>query len=209
MTSSPSSATRRSASRRLWSRRIRALLASGLVLGVGSTVTLAAWNDSEYVSGSVTSGQFGLEGSVDGSSYRSSDPESPHTLSFSPDTQLFPGSTDYALFSVRTAAESLGGTVQVLADDGNAEGLGAYLTYGIRQIEGATCNAESFNSGEVIVERGSSLTTGAESAEELAANQGTVVNYCLELSLPVDADNAAQGLTATPSWEFLGISVSG
>ena len=42
--------------RRRRSRMIRAILAGGLVLGVGTAVTLAAWNDSEFVTGTFTVG---------------------------------------------------------------------------------------------------------------------------------------------------------
>lgn len=199
---------RRSLQLHLWSRRIRALLASGVVLGVGATVTLAAWNDSEYAGGAVTAGQFTLEGSTDGVEYWSSEPGSPHALSFTPDAALYPGATSYSLFSVRTAEGSIGGTVQVLADDGNAGGLGAYLTYGIRQIEGTTCDAGAFDGGTAVVERGTALDSGADAAQDLAANQESEVNYCLELHLPEEAPNEAQGLSAEPAWQFLGTSVS-
>jgi len=33
-------------------RRLRAVLAGGLVLGVGAALTLAAWNDAEFATGS-------------------------------------------------------------------------------------------------------------------------------------------------------------
>ena len=201
-------AHRRAVQRHLWSRRIRALLASGMVLGVGATITLAAWNDSEYTTGSVTAGHFSLEGSVDGDEYRSSEPDSAHTLSFSPDAALYPGATDYALFRVRASEGSMGGSVQVLADEENAEGLGAYLTYGIREVDGTTCTFEAFEAGEVVVERGSGLTTDAQTTQDLAPDQEEAINYCLELILPEGTDNDAQGLSATPSWEFFATSTS-
>src|SRR5690606_31735774 len=55
--------------RRRRSRMIRALLAGGLVLGVGTAVTLAAWNDSEFASGTFRAGTFDLEGSTDGTTF--------------------------------------------------------------------------------------------------------------------------------------------
>lgn len=200
---------RRRAEQSLWSQRLRALLAGGLVLGVGATVTMATWNDSEYAGGSVTAGTFELQGSSDGSDFWSSEADSPHALSFTPDSgPLFPGATRHALFSVRTAEGSIGGTVQVLADEGNDAGLGAYLTYGLSVIEGTTCDAGTFEDGNTVVERGTVLTEGAQAAQELAADQGAAVNYCLELLLPEDADNGAQGEDAAPSWQFLGTSSS-
>ena len=50
-------------------RKISAILAAGMVLGVGTTATLAAWNDSEYAQGSFAAGTFNLEGSTDGTTY--------------------------------------------------------------------------------------------------------------------------------------------
>lgn len=192
------------------SGRVRALLAGGLVLGVGASVTLAAWNDSEYASGSLTAGTFQLEGSTDGVDFSASDSSSPHSLSFSPASEpLFPGSTRYALFSVRSAEASLGGDVQVFSHEENTTGLGAHLTYGLSVIEGTACDADTFDAGTTLVEPGSALSVSPGAAQDLGADQTAPVNYCLELHLPSDAENEAQGQTAAPSWEFLGTSVSG
>lgn len=211
MTTQPSTrrTRRRGVQRHLRSRRIRALLASGLVLGAGATITLAAWNDSEHATGSVTAGHFSLEGSANGNEYQSSESGSAHTLSFSPEAEaMFPGSSTYSLFSVRTTAGSLGGTVHVQADEGNVEGLGAFLTYGVRTVAGTTCDADTFEAGQSVVERGSDLTTDAAVPQELAPNQEGPVNYCLELRLPEGADNEAQNASVAPYWEFFGTSVS-
>ena len=48
---------------RIW----RALLAGGLVLGVGATATLAAWNDSEVATGSFAASVFDTESQSAGS----------------------------------------------------------------------------------------------------------------------------------------------
>lgn len=45
-------------------RKVLAVLAGGVVLGVGVGVTLAAWNDSEFATGTFTAGSFNLEGST-------------------------------------------------------------------------------------------------------------------------------------------------
>ena len=50
----PEIAAHDTAKRRSRSRMIRAILAGGLVLGVGTAVTLAAWNDSEFVTETFT-----------------------------------------------------------------------------------------------------------------------------------------------------------
>lgn len=43
-------------------RKVRAVLAGGLVLGVGAVLTLAAWNSSEFATGTFQTGAFVLEG---------------------------------------------------------------------------------------------------------------------------------------------------
>lgn len=192
----------------LWSRRVRALLAAGVVLGAGATVTMAAWNDSEYATGTVTAATFALEGSVDGSTFSASDASAPHALGFSPAADLVLGATSYALFSVRTQAGSTAGSVRVLADDGNTSGLNQYLTYGLRTVDVTTCDSGTFEIGAVVVERGTAMTSDAPSSQPVAADQGSTVNYCLELTLDSDAPNEAQGATASPLWQFLGTSTS-
>lgn len=181
-------------------------------------MTLASWNDSEFAGGSIEAGNFALEGSATGTEpFDASNANNQHSLTFALEDAtledvLYPGATTYALFSVRAAEGSLGGTVQVVADEGNAEALGAYLTYGVREISSTTCNATSFNADDStdVVSRGSALTEGApsDSVQTLGPNAAAPVNYCLELTLPEDASNEAQTLAATPQWEFLGTSVS-
>ncbi|GAA3070693.1 MULTISPECIES: SipW-dependent-type signal peptide-containing protein [Actinomycetes] len=191
------------------SRRIRALAASGLVLGVGASVTLASWNDSEFAGGTVSAGHFTLEGSTDGSTFRTTDAEDPHQLSFTVASGLTPGQRTYALFSVRTAAGSAGGTVQLQGDDGNTGTLANAMTYGVRTISGTTCNAASFDAGTVVVSRGTALTGDAADSQTVAADQGSEVHYCLELTLSSTAPNQVQGTSTTPLWRAVGTSSSG
>jgi predicted ribosomally synthesized peptide with SipW-like signal peptide len=48
-------------------RKARAVLAGGTVLGLGAAVTLASWNDSEFVEGLFGTGEFAIESNVYGS----------------------------------------------------------------------------------------------------------------------------------------------
>lgn len=197
------------AARRIRRRRILALLAAGLVLGVGSIVTLAAWNDSEHGGATLTAGRFSLEGSADGVTYGNHGAEDPAQLIFDLDaTELSPGTTVYALFSVRTGQDSMEGTLQMLSSPENDAGLGAHLNYGVSQISGTDCTAESFAAGQTVVPQGSALSEGpAEGdAQALAADQGDPVNYCFQISLPAETDDSAQGQGVTAEWEFRGTS---
>jgi predicted ribosomally synthesized peptide with SipW-like signal peptide len=46
-------------------RKAKAILAGGLVLGIGAAVTLAAWNDSEFIKGAFGSGHLDIESTTD------------------------------------------------------------------------------------------------------------------------------------------------
>lgn len=189
--------------------RFRALLASGLVLGVGSVATLAAWNDSEHASAELTAGEFALLGSTDGEEYFDHGQDSPAQLVFDVDAaDLTPGSAVYALFSVRTGPESLGGTLELFADqEANGTGLGPYLSYGVTHISGTTCTAETYAGGGEVVAPDSGLTADGTRTLDLAAGGEQPVNYCFRIALPQDTPDEAQGQGVNVSWEFRGTSV--
>lgn len=194
--------------KRLRSRRIRAVLAGGLVLGIGSAVTLAAWNDSEYGAASFTAGRFDIVGATDGTTFSNhASSAAAATLSFvvAP-TAMAPGTTTYALFSVKTANPSVAGTVQVTAGTPGGTGLASYLTYGMKTITGTTCNLANYTGGTTVVADGSALTVSGTGTQAVAANGGAQVNYCIAVTLPTTAPNAAQGLTMSQTWQFEGTS---
>lgn len=195
------------AARRLRRHRILALASAGSVFGVGSIITLAAWNDSEHASAELTAGEFALLGSTDGVTYADHTADDPAQLTFDLDASgLGPGSTAHALFSVSTTEESLGGSVEMLGSAESDSGLGAYLTYGVSQISGTDCNAESFAEGGAVVAEGSALSGSGTDSQELAAGGEDAVNYCFRITLPEDAPNGAQGQAVSASWEFFGTS---
>lgn len=194
--------------RRLRSRRIRALLAGGLVFGVGATMTLAAWNDSEYGAATFTAGRFDIVGATDGTTFSShATAGAAATLNFQlPPTAMAPGTTTYALFSVKTANPSVAGALQLTAGTPGGTGLAAYLTYGVRTIAGTACNATTYPAGTAVVTDGSALTAGGSSTQAVSANGAAQVNYCIAVTLPTTASNAAQGLTMSQTWQFQGTS---
>lgn len=194
--------------RQLRSRRLRAVLAGGLVLGIGVAATLAAWNDSEYGSASFTAGRFDIVGAVDGSTFSShATTGAAATLNFQlAPTAMAPGNATYALFSVKTANPSVAGTLQLTAGTPGGTGLATYLTYGVRTIAGTTCNATTYAAGTAVVADGSALTAGGAGTQAVTANGAAQVNYCFAVTLPTTAPNAAQGLTMTQTWQLLGTS---
>lgn len=193
--------------KRLLSRRIRAVLAGGLVFGVGATMTLAAWNDSEYGNATFTAGRFDIVGATDGATFSSHPVGTPAALSFSaPFSAMAPGNTTYALFSVRTANPSVAGTLQLSVTSTAGTGLGTYLRYGVRAIAGTACNSTTYTTGTAVVPDNSLLSVGGTGTQAVAANGGTTVNYCFAVTLPAATDNGAQGLTAIQTWQIAGVS---
>ncbi|PKQ22346.1 MAG: hypothetical protein CVT65_13865, partial [Actinobacteria bacterium HGW-Actinobacteria-5] len=89
-------------------RKVAAVLAGGLVLGVGTMATLASWNDSEYATATFTAGYFNLEGAVDSAQSSFSEhalPGSAGALSFStPVGNLTPGDVVVAPFALHLGA---------------------------------------------------------------------------------------------------------
>ncbi|MDO2934786.1 SipW-dependent-type signal peptide-containing protein [Paeniglutamicibacter sulfureus] len=188
--------------------RLRAVLAGGLVLGVGATATLAAWTDEEHSAGSFKAGTFSIVGSTNGTDFSDHPAASGASLAFSlPAAAMVPGTTVYALYSVKTAktpVPSVAGSVHLTADAANFSGLGNYLHYGVKAITQTTCDAITFAhpTSIVVVDSGSKLNTGADVGIALAANGDSTVNYCFAVTLPADASNEAQGAALTARWTF-------
>ncbi|GGF49310.1 hypothetical protein GCM10010922_26540 [Microbacterium sorbitolivorans] len=179
---------------------MRALLAAGVVVGIGAASTLAAWTDNETATASLTAGTFGIVGSTDGATFTDHPAEGPAQLAFdAPAAGLIPETTVHASFSVRTTTGSAAGTASLAADAANGSALGAYLTYGVSSTAGA-CDAAAFDAGTVLVPRGSVLTTAPTATQNLDANGGSTITYCFEITMPANTDNAAQGLTVAPRW---------
>lgn len=185
--------------------RVRALLAGGVVLGLGVTATVAAWTDTEHTTATFTAGTFSIVGATDGATFSDhlSAPGAMLSFAVAP-TDLVPNTTVYALYSVKTAATSVAGTAQLTADAANNTGLGEYLTYGVTSIAGTTCSVGTFAGGTVIVATGSALTVSASGAQSLSAAGASAVNYCFAVTLPSSAPDAAQGTALTAFWTFAG-----
>jgi predicted ribosomally synthesized peptide with SipW-like signal peptide len=199
-------------------RRIRAVLAGALVLGIGGSVTLASWTDTEYASGSFTASRFSLESTVS-SPYSVAGPWTVNetapgaTLAFNA-TGLYPGSTVYAPIALRTQTGSTAGTTSLgaaaVTGTGPAPLLGAALVY--RAVRADTCDASAFVAGATFLVGSDTvrqpLTTGQAAAASTvlpaatATGPGPSVRFCFEVALPAGASNLLQGKAATAVWQF-------
>lgn len=138
------------------SRRVKAILAGGLVLGLGAAMTLAAWTDSEFAAGSFSAGSFDLQGSLVSTTFAQHATQgTAATLAFAA-TTMSPNTTVYAPFSLRLAANTTyGSTVTVTAV--NVSGAFTGLTYHVIDSGATGCSGTS--TGTDVVPAGTVLGT--------------------------------------------------
>ncbi|KHS53255.1 SipW-dependent-type signal peptide-containing protein [Brevibacterium linens] len=192
------------------SRKFKAILAGGIVLGVGAAVTLAAWTDNEWAEGTFGAGSFNVQGSTDGTNFTD------HTssggaadLSFSLDggDNLSPGDTVAAPFVLRLdGPTTYDATVALTSAAGGGDNADA-LTYGIVQVASAgACSATA--TGTSIVPTGTALDSTTGSADfDLTAGADTAAGDPVTLCFKVTADDTlTQGQDTTAQWQFTATS---
>ncbi|WP_105566223.1 SipW-dependent-type signal peptide-containing protein [Microbacterium halophytorum] len=188
-------------------RKVLAILAGGLVVGVGTAVTLAAWNDSEFATGTFAAGTFNLEGSLDDTTYAEhSDAASAQQLDsvqFVADTSnMVPDEVAYDSFFVRLDdATSIDGSLALAGT--TATGDAAQYGYVVAAIDpAAVCDATTIAAGTVLGE-GASLDANTASGTVTLAHgdgaPGASVQLCFAVTAGADLE---QGATATTTWEF-------
>lgn len=187
-------------------RKLKALLVGGLVLGVGAAVTLAAWNDSEFATGTFGSGSFNLEGAA-------ADPTTPANWS---DHDTAPGAgldftltaenmspfdVVYSAFAVRLDANSTSdGIVTVTPYDQTGDSSG--LSYGLVTTATFGCDQTAFDNGTELVEPGSAFNSGTDTFA-VTAGAGTDPGDPVYLCYQVTADDTlTQNQSMTATWEF-------
>ncbi|MFD2757270.1 SipW-dependent-type signal peptide-containing protein [Gulosibacter faecalis] len=165
----------------------RAILAGGLVLGVGAVVTLAAWNDSEWAQGNFKAGEFGIEGSEDGTTFANHPTDGPAaTLDFSVGADnLTPGDVVYANYAVRlsqtsTYAAEVDIESQLVNEDGHLAVSHAFVD------SAAGCSAAAF--------------TGTDDPESFSLDaHDETQNICIRVTAGSDL---LQGETGTVTFTF-------
>lgn len=205
-------ATRRPERGRRRFLRVRAILAGGLVLGVGCALTLAAWNDSEFATGTFTASSFRLESSVNSGGTWVAHPTSGSaaTLAFNA-AGMSPNSVNYAPIWIRTTAGSLSGTLALQGAGNDNAALAAALAYRVVRYSSGTCDSSQFTaSASYLVGTSASKvplsTAGAATA--VAANSLSPTQMCFEVTMLASADNSLQGANMTATWEIKGTSDS-
>lgn len=185
-------------------RRTRAVLAGGVVLGLGATATLAAYSDSEWASGTftaaaVTAEVLELEGSKDGSGYGSA-----VALKSEFDmTKMVKGATYYAPLYVRTtAATTVDADVTIPAPAvGGSTALANKVSVAIIQSTNSTCDAQTPGSnvggGTTLGAAASTQTVRITAGPAGATDAATVL--CFQFTLTERPAGTAP-LAATATW---------
>lgn len=207
--------TRRTWRARIRRRRVQAVLAAGLVLGIGTAATLAAWTDSENATGSFGSSVFGTESQSAGSPTYASNTASPGAaLSFDA-TAMSPGTSHYAWLNVRTTTIStVGGTV-ALTSSAPTGGLASALQFRAVRMPGpapsSTCDAAAFSGTPAFIAgaAASYLPVSQVPATQVAnpiGAAGAQLGFCFEVRIAPGTANSFQGQTASVTWTFTATS---
>lgn len=213
-------------------RKVFAIAAGGAALGLGVTATLAAWTDTEWVFGGDGTGGPGIGTSTFSVEQNTvapfaaatwtDEPDNPGgEIVFGPDAvNLAPGDAVYAAVALRTAPDSIAGTLALQPAVG-AAGIAANdpsgLLFAALEVRVATadavftCDGAAFApaSTAALIADGPLSTTGGSATQGLDAAAGSTQFYCFEISLPDTLTLAPgttiddyMGLTAAPAWEF-------
>jgi predicted ribosomally synthesized peptide with SipW-like signal peptide len=197
-------------SKRSTRRKVAAVLAGGLVLGVGTMATLASWNDSEFASATFTAGKFNLEGAVDASQavfgeHATSGAAGGLTFT-APVSNLTPTDVVAAPYAVRLAANTTNNATLNLTA-ATSTGTVSNLTYEVIKTTGAGCTTAS--TGTVIVPAGTAVTsvTGATPISLAMGSPTTNAGTAAYLCFKVTAGAAlAQSQTGAVTWQFQAVS---
>lgn len=200
-------------------RKVRALLAGGLVLGVGAAITLAAWTDNVFGNSDFATGDdtWNIE-----ANFSSTDPDAWVESDVSPGDpfgfpvqrlDLTPGDTVYAPIALRLEpGQTLNAAVTLNGATGGAP-LGIPLRDALRYTVTSGGTAAGCAAGTpgatTVVPAASALTAGsATNAISLLAD-ATPVQLCFAVTLPAGTPNTISGLnTGQLIWEFVGTSTA-
>lgn len=204
-------------------RKRKAILAGGVVLGLGAAVTLAAWSDDVFADGVFnTGGIFILEGSKDaigaaGNFAQAQEANDAIRLVFSAEesTALTPGDTAYAPFNIRLTAEStLDGTldnVTATATGPMTPALEYTITSDVTGCDetGGPAGGADWVTNQAVASGTPAGTTPLDLTANVAGTAGDVVPLCVAVTFP-DTLEARQSVGTNPVgdttvvWDFFG-----
>ncbi|MGK9147395.1 hypothetical protein KXS11_07205 [Plantibacter flavus] len=196
---------------RWWYTRTRAALAGALVLGVGTTLTLAAWSDDEFGTATFAASTFVVESQTPSSTWAAHEAGNPATLAFNA-VAMSPGLSQYAYIDIRTTtATNIGGTAALAAVSAATGTLLPQLEYRVVVTPAATaCNSAAFTSATVPAYTTTLATTTAPPSVSgaLSAAGASTVRFCFDVRVKAGTASTFQGGTASATWQFTSTSSS-
>jgi predicted ribosomally synthesized peptide with SipW-like signal peptide len=181
------------------SARIRAGLALGAVVGIGTVATLAAWSDTVTATGSFSTGTLDL---------KLNDQDTTTALTSLAMTAAKPGDSTYALLTVRNGGTVNFGYNWTTSSTNTGSGtpaLNSVLTVGVASIGTAaypdtgtvpTCNATTYAAG-TSVQGDAALSSNPAPATSRTLNTGRLEYLCVKAALPSSAAAGVQGQSST------------
>lgn len=177
--------------------RIRALLAAGMVLGLGAAGTLAAWTDESTATATFSAGTLDLKlGAL---------PEGPFTDTVALTTldmaAMYPGASKAGMLSVSNS-----GTVPLAYTlAGTASGdLGAALKVSVYAGGTATNNGTTGSCSGTLLGTADLPLVGTLISSARTLPAASTESLCLLAKLPSNAPNTLQGTTSTATFTFTG-----
>jgi predicted ribosomally synthesized peptide with SipW-like signal peptide len=191
-------------------KKVRAVMASGLVLGVGAAVTLAAWSDTAWGEGTfgTTGSDFNIQASFDGGTswdeYVTPGDAGPMTFAQNADS-LIPGEPVYQLVGLSEAEGNLGADVVLTRTNADESGLSDLVTVAVADV-GAGGTAPACGADAVF---GTGATIGSPASDMLDTTVAADGYRWICFSATLDADatlDAADELSDPILWEFAATS---
>ena len=202
-------------------KKTRAIMASGLVLGVGAAVTLAAWSDTVWGEGTfgTENTSFNIQGNFEGgdnwAEYVSSaavDGEGgPGSMAFAQKADsLIPNEPVYQLVGLRETKRNLGADIVLNRTNADESALASHVSVAVVDLgktatdDAPTCDASTDFSGA------KASTIGAEAPEVMATTDIDAGGYrwvCFSATLADGAPlEVGDELSDAIFWEFTATS---
>jgi predicted ribosomally synthesized peptide with SipW-like signal peptide len=173
------------------SKRVRALLAVGPLVGLSWLGAFAAFTDSVDATSSFSTGTVVIKAN-----------DQTGTVAFSSLSMsaMTPGATQYASLKITNGGTQSFTYAMATATSGDAS-LAAALTIGIKVVPTSSCSASDYGaSSTVAYAEAAGLGSAAIATRPLAS--GASEFLCFKVALPSGASNALQGLTTNATFSF-------
>lgn len=195
---------------RLGSTKTRAILSLGIVLGLTSVSTLAAWTDTATMTtGNIQSGSLDLQlsgnlagqgGTWNNTALAMSDMVPGESLAVTVPVQRATGTIGFSYTAAATASGGLAPFLRWTVTNGSA-GTAATNANGIRTN---TCGGTAITSNSTLSATATSVIPTARTLSGATMSE----NICIRVELPATAANGAQAQTSAASFVFSATQLS-